>query len=179
MRGVEQPVRRFGHPAEFADLAGTALGESQWHEVTPDRVAAFAAATAGESAAESAAGSEGPLVLAMLPSLLAEVFEVEDLGLMVITGVERARYLRPAPAGTVLRLSAGVAAVEQRARGTVEVSLEVSFDERDGAEPLCRATVGLLLRPARPARRAPVAAGAAEAGVAPEATGAAREGAGR
>jgi acyl dehydratase len=156
--------RVFATPLDLAGAVGERLGVSAWHEIGPDRVDGFARSTGDDQwihvdAERAAAGPYGGpivhgfLVLSLVPRLLGEVFEVTDLGLMVNAGVDGVRFLAPVPVGSRLRLVADLESAKPRARGAVEASVAVSFERDDHPAPVARATVTLILRPSRPARR--------------------------
>jgi acyl dehydratase len=167
---VTHAVRRFEDPADLAHAVGQRLGESRWHEVTQAQVDRFAEATGDDQwihvdvhrAVRGPFGgtiAHGYLVLALVPRLLGEVFEVGDLGLMVNAGVDAVRFLRPVPVGAQVRLVADLVSIVDRMRGAVEASIDVSIEMRDRPGPVCQARAGFILRPARPTRvRRPVAA---------------------
>jgi acyl dehydratase len=160
-------ARRFRNLAEVSAAVGQRLGESGWHQVTQRQVDRFAEVTGDDQwihvdPARAATGpfggpvAHGYLVVSLIPVLLREAFQVDDLGLMVNTGVEALRFRRPVAVGTRLRLLADLLSVADRARGAVEVVIDVRIDLADDAGPACQGRVGLILRPARPRRAAVV-----------------------
>ena len=169
-RAVTHLVRRFENRAGLAGAVGQRLGESRWHEVTQAQVDRFAEATGDDQwihvdarrAAQGPFGgtiAHGYLVLALVPRLLSEVFEVCGLALMINAGVDTVRFLRPVPVGGQVRLVADLVSIVDRVRGAVEASIDVNIEMRDRPGPVCRARACFILYPARPVRaRRPVAA---------------------
>ena len=135
--------RRFAHVAHVACAVGERLGASGWHEVGPAQLARFAEATGTDDDAVP-----GYLLLSLTPSLLAEVFTVDGLGMMVNTGVDGVRLGGPVPVGARVRAVADLAAAVPRSRGALDVVIDVRIEVSDRADPACQARLRMILRPA-------------------------------
>jgi acyl dehydratase len=131
----------------LAPRAGQELGVSRWHEVTQERVDAFARVTGDrqwihtdpERAAQSPFGgtiAHGYLTLSLIPVLLAEAFPMKGFGTVLNYGLNRVRFPAPLTTGSLVRLRARLDSVD----GPTS-TLTVTF-EREGAErPVCVAEV--------------------------------------
>src|ERR687889_2683031 len=97
--------------------AGKELGVSEWHEVTQDRINAFAAATDDyerihvdpERAAETPFGvtiAHGLYTLSLGPKFLYEIFTMTGHSLGLNYGFDRVRFLTPVRVGSRIRMSA-------------------------------------------------------------------------
>src|SRR6185437_3563962 len=151
----------------FADIADvkralaagdTALGASGWVTVDQATIDRFAAATGDfqwihvdpARAAESPFGTtiaHGFLTLSLLARLSQETYRVERLAARLNYGCNKVRFTAPVPAGSRLRATFRIVAVEdvpQGARLTSEATVE-----RDGSDkPVCVAElVGILIPP--------------------------------
>lgn len=138
-------------------LAGTDLGASSWREVTQEQVNLFADATDDhqwihvdvERASREMGGpiAHGFLTLSLLPRLQDDLLRIEGADKVLNVGVNKVRFVSPAPSGARLRLRQTVAAVEPRAGGWQIVSDCVI--EGEGLEkPLCVAQSVMLALPA-------------------------------
>lgn len=152
-------MRTFDGTAELAAAVGEELGYSRWHRVGPAEITAFAEATGDRQwihvdPVRAADGPFGTLVahgyylLAAVPMLLAEVFEVVGVAAVVNTGVDALRFRRPVPAGSRIRAGARIAAVALR-RGVADLSLDVEVHRESVTGAVCTATVHSMVRPLR------------------------------
>jgi len=133
-------------------LVGQELGQSDWLEVTQDRVNAFADATLDHqwihvdlerARAESPFGgpiAHGYLTLSLLPFLLGQVVEVRGVRMAINYGLNRLRYPAPVPVGRRVRLAARLAAVEE-IRGGVQCQLDCTVELEGGGKPALVAEV--------------------------------------
>ena len=134
--------------AELPSLKGQELGQSNWFEVTQDRVDTFAEATGDHqwihvdverAKAESPFGgpiAHGYLTLSLLVPLFAQVLVVTDTAMGVNYGLNKVRYPSPVPVGSRVRLTATLKDVSPFTGG-----LQLTFTavmEREGSEkPAC------------------------------------------
>jgi acyl dehydratase len=125
---------------------GETFGPSSWIEVGQERIDAFAEATEDRQAIHvdpqlAAAGPFGTTVahgFLTLSLVSAAVFELvpNDAAQVVNYGVNRVRFPAPVPAGSRIRTSLRVDAVEQ-VPGGEQVTYTVTV-EREGADkPVC------------------------------------------
>jgi acyl dehydratase len=134
--------------------AGQELGVSDWHEVTQERINAFAAATDDyerihvdpERAKETPFGvtiAHGLYTLSLGPKFLYEIFTMEGVPLALNYGFDRVRFVSPLPVGSRVRMRATLTSVEA-GDGCVTARIKQTF-EREGQErPICVAESRIL-----------------------------------
>lgn len=143
--------------ADLPGLAGRDLGVSDWLSLDQARIARFVDATDDhqwihvdvERASREMGGpiAHGFLTLSLLPRLQDDLLRIEGADKVLNVGVNKVRFVSPAPSGARLRLRQTVAAVEARAGGWQIVSDCVI--EGEGLEkPLCVAQSVMLALPA-------------------------------
>jgi acyl dehydratase len=126
-------------------LAGQHVGESDWLEITQDRVQGFADATGDhqwihvdpERAKAGPFGgpiAHGYLTLSLVSHLLPRVWQVEGFGMGVNYGLERLRFPAPVPVGSRVRLRADLAEVQPLESG-VQVAMDLAVEVEGGAKP--------------------------------------------
>jgi len=143
----------------LAGLVGTALGSSEWLKVEQETIDAFAELTGDRqwihTDVERAKGgpfggtvAHGYLTLSLLPRLVASVYRVEGVAATVNYGLERVRFPAPLPAGSRVRATVDLLAVEPRGEATrVATRATVACEGLD--RPVLVAEPITLLRPAR------------------------------
>jgi acyl dehydratase len=117
---------------------GTLLGISEWIDVTPERVALFAAArgtTEPEEAAD-AIGVPEHLTLALTNRVLPEILEVRGASVGVNYGTGRVRFPAPVPVGSRVRGRAELVACDD-IPGGVQTSILVTIEVEGADEPAC------------------------------------------
>lgn len=109
---------------EFAAHLGQKLGESEWLEVTQERINLFADATLDHqwihvdterAAKESPYGgtiAHGYLTLSLLPYLWEQVIEVRNISMLVNYGMDKMRFGQPVKTGSRVRLVASLDSIE-------------------------------------------------------------------
>lgn len=109
---------------EFAAHLGQKLGESEWLEVSQERINLFADATldhqwihvdAERAAKESPYGgtiAHGYLTLSLLPYLWGQVIEVRNISMLVNYGMDKMRFGQPVKTGSRVRLVASLDSIE-------------------------------------------------------------------
>lgn len=124
---------------ELASYLGKKLGESQWLEVSQERINLFADATldhqwihvdTARAAKESAYKStiaHGYLTLSLLPHMWSEIIEVHNLKMMVNYGMDKMRFGQPVLAGSRIRLVAKLAKIESL-RGICKVYIDFNIE---------------------------------------------------
>jgi acyl dehydratase len=127
---------------------GTELGRSRWFEVGQDRIATFAEATDDHqwihvdpqrAARESPFGTtvaHGFLTLSLLPTMLADVLVMVDAKLVVNYGLNKVRFPAPVPAGSRVRATIVLAALDEDA-GASQLTLDVTVEREGGSKPVC------------------------------------------
>lgn len=124
---------------EFAALLGKQIGQSDYVELTQDRINLFADATLDHqwihvdverAAVESPYKStiaHGYLTLSMLPYLWGQIIEVNNLKMMVNYGMDKMRFGQAVKVGQKIRLTAWMESVANL-RGTVKAEIKFAID---------------------------------------------------
>jgi acyl dehydratase len=126
-------------------LAGQHVGESDWLEITQERVDGFAEATGDhqwihvdpERAKAGPFGgpiAHGYLTLSLVSWFLPRVWRVEGFGMGVNYGLERLRFPTPVPVGARVRLGADVVEVTPL-EGGAQVAMDLTVEVDGGAKP--------------------------------------------
>jgi acyl dehydratase len=123
-------VRTFASLDEFVAAKGEDLGYSEWHEISQEQVNAFADATGDhqwihvdtERAAAGPFGTtiaHGYLTVSLLPVLMSEIFDVQNLTMGINYGLDRVRFPAPVPVGSKIRAAATLTDVKQTHLGSL------------------------------------------------------------
>ena len=127
--------------------SGGELGCSRWHDLTQERVQAFADATGDHqwihvdplraaSGPFGATVAHGYLTLALIPALLDEVLSVQPVSMVVNYGLNRVRFPAPAPVGSRVRGRFGCQRVADVADG-VQACLLATVERQGQSRPVC------------------------------------------
>lgn len=145
---------------DIPSLDGKDLGTSDWMCVDQERINRFADATddhqwihVDRDRARQEMGStiaHGFLTLSLLPRLMDDVIRFEGIGRMLNVGVNRVRFIAPAPCGARIRLKQTVAGIEPRAGGW-QITTDCTIEAEAQDKPLCVAQSVLLILPDQPA----------------------------
>ena len=134
--------------ASLEGLVGKELGVSSWHEITQERIDAFAEATGDRqwihvdperAARESPFGgtvAHGHLTLSLAPTLITEILEVQGVRFVVNPGFERVRLRAPVRAGARLRMRATLKHYRALPDGGARVTLGFHFDVEGEKRPV-------------------------------------------
>jgi acyl dehydratase len=129
---------------ELPGLVGTAIGPSEWLEITQERVNTFADATDDhqwihtdpERAKEGPFGgaiAHGFLTLSLLIPLWSSIFDVEGVTTKINYGLDRVRFTSPVKVGSRVRMTATLSKVED-VKGGVQLTtsgvIEIEGQER-------------------------------------------------
>lgn len=126
---------------------GQVLGTSSWHEVTQERIQAFADATEDWErlhvdpvrAAETPWGvtiAHGLYTLSLGPKFQYEIFEMNGHSLALNYGYDRVRWLTPVRVGSRLRMTAELLAVEPIEGGS-KFRMKQTFEIEGEDKPAC------------------------------------------
>jgi acyl dehydratase len=127
---------------------GTALGVSDWIEVTQQQVDQFAEATGDHQwihvdveRARRASPYGGPiahgyLTLALSNPVLPQIVEVRGVSLGVNYGTGRVRFPDPVPVGKRVRGRAELVACEE-VPGGVQTTIRITMEVEGGTKPAC------------------------------------------
>jgi acyl dehydratase len=127
---------------------GTALGVSDWIEVTQQQVDQFAEATGDHQwihvdveRARRASPYGGPilhgyLTLALSNLVLPQIVEVRGVSLGVNYGTGRVRFPAPVPVGSRVRGRAELVGCDE-VPGGVQTTIRITMEVEGGAKPAC------------------------------------------
>ena len=130
---------------ELKKLAGSDLGTSEWIEVTQRRIDTFADATGAhqwihvdpERAKEGPFGApvaHGYLTLSLFIPLFTELLDVQGVTTKVNYGLNKVRFPAPVKAGSRIRLTGRLAAVED-VPGGVQITVDGTIEIEGGTKP--------------------------------------------
>jgi len=136
---------------ELPTLAGRRVGESDWREITQERVDKFADATDDhqwihvdpERARSGPFGTtiaHGYLTLSMASGLLFEILQVDGASQIVNYGLGKVRFPAPVPVGSRIRMIADCTEVTE-VKGGYQVALGLTFERDGGSRPVCVAEI--------------------------------------
>jgi acyl dehydratase len=140
-------MRSFATLAELESLVGEHIADSDWIEVTQERIQLFADATNDhqwihvdtERAKSGPFGTtiaHGFMTLSLLPEMSASAMQVLDTRMGVNYGLNRVRFPAPVPSGSRLRGRFKLLKFEPL-EGGAQLTFEVRM-EREGADkPVC------------------------------------------
>ena len=146
---------------EFERAVGTHLGHSRWRTVTQEQVDLFADTTDDhqwihvdpERAARGPFGStvaHGFLTLALLPSMVREIYRVEGMAMVVNYGSDRVRFPHPTPVGARIRAGAELTRLDRGPQGALAM-VTTTVEIEGVAQPACVSDSLFLLRPGKDA----------------------------
>jgi acyl dehydratase len=126
---------------------GEVLGTTAWHEVTQERINAFADATEDwerlhvdpERAKDTPWGvtiAHGLYTLSLGPKFQYEIFEMNGHSLALNYGYDKVRWLQPVPVGSRLRMTAELIAAEPIDGGS-KFRMQQTFELEGSDKPAC------------------------------------------
>ena len=132
---------------ELKARVGEELGVSDWHEVTQERINAFAEATEDfqwihidpERAAETPFGStiaHGLYTLSLGPKFAYAMFSLEGIAFGVNYGYNRVRFPAPVPVNSKVRMRAALTSVDD-IPGGAQITITQTFEIEGGEKPVC------------------------------------------
>jgi acyl dehydratase len=150
-KGVDMTIVASGLKG-LRDLAGRDLGESDWLQVTQQRINTFADATDDwqwihvdpVKAADGPFGStiaHGYLTLSLVIPMFEKLLDIQDVKMSVNYGLERVRFPSPVPVGSKVRLKAHVDSVEDVAGNGVQMAIDFTVEIEGASKPACIARV--------------------------------------
>jgi acyl dehydratase len=136
------------HIDDLTDLVGKDLGTSEWLTVSQGRIDTFADATDdhqwihvdAEKAALGPFGgtiAHGYLTLSLFIPLFSGLLDVAGVTTKVNYGLNKVRFPSPVPAGSRIRLTATIAAVEEVAGDGAQITLDGVIEIEDREKPAC------------------------------------------
>jgi acyl dehydratase len=133
--------------ADLPNMAGQALGTSDWMLVDQSRIDAFAQATGDhqwihvdlERAVKGPYGAtvaHGYLTLSLLPAMAASAFEVSGSRMGVNYGLNRVRFPAPVPSGSRLRAHFELVSCEA-VEGGLQLTIGATIEREGSDKPVC------------------------------------------
>jgi acyl dehydratase len=131
--------------AELPSLSGTAIGTSDWIEISQERIDLFARATDDHQwihvdpkrAADGPFGgtiAHGFLTLSLFIPLWSSLLEISDATTLVNYGLDKVRFTSPVRAGSRVRLTATLTRVDEVPKGGYQLgvsgTIEIEGQER-------------------------------------------------
>lgn len=143
---LEIPVRPRS-VEDLQNLVGTTIGPTEWHDVTQERVNAFADATNDhqwihvdpERASQSPLGTtiaHGLYSLSMGPAFSYSLISFEAFTHSLNYGYDKVRFPAPLPVGSRLRMTSRITAIET-VRGGIQLRAVNTFESDSNEKPVC------------------------------------------
>ncbi|MBF8192149.1 MaoC family dehydratase [Nonomuraea sp. K274] len=151
-------MRTFANVQELKAAVGETFGPTEWRTVTQEQVNLFADATDDhqwihvdvERAKEGPFGgtiAHGYLSLALLPSFMFEMVEVQNVVMGVNYGLNKVRFPRPVPVGGRIRAAGSLTDVKGTPAGYLS-NLKMTIELEGEKRPVCIAETLSLYVPA-------------------------------
>ena len=149
-------MKTFSGLEEFEKAVGTHLGYSDWRTITQEQINLFADATGDhqwihvdpEKAKDGPFGTtiaHGYLTLSIIPSLVWQIYAVENLSMGINYGSNKVRFPSPVPVGSRVRAGAELLSLERGPNGA-QATVKVTVEREGGDKPACVAeTVAVLV----------------------------------
>ncbi|MES2037400.1 MAG: MaoC family dehydratase [Pseudomonadota bacterium] len=141
-------MREFNSLAELKDLIGQEVAQSEWVEISQERVNTFADATGDHqwihidverAKRESPFGgpiAHGFLTLSLLPMLVANAIKLTYVKMGVNYGLNKVRFPSPVPVGSRLRARLKLLEIEDIKDGA-QFTWEVTIEREGQDKPVC------------------------------------------
>jgi acyl dehydratase len=134
-------------PDELKTRIGEELGVSDWHEVTQERINAFAEATEdfqwihvdADRAKDTPFGgtiAHGLYTLSLGPRFSYAMFSLEGFAFGLNYGYDRVRFPAPVPVGSRVRMRATLSEVHDVAGG-LQITITQTFEVEGSEKPAC------------------------------------------
>jgi acyl dehydratase len=134
-------------PDELKSKIGKELGVSDWHEVTQERINAFAESTEDfqwihvdpERAKDTPFGgtiAHGLYTLSLGPKFSYSLFSLEGFAFGLNYGYDRVRFPAPVPVGSKVRMRATLTKVDD-VPGGLQITITQTFEIEGGEKPVC------------------------------------------
>ncbi|MFZ6639260.1 MaoC family dehydratase [Undibacterium sp. TC4M20W] len=141
-------MREFNSLAELKDLIGQEVAQSEWVEISQERVNTFADATGDHqwihidverAKRESPFGgpiAHGFLTLSLLPMLVANAIKLTYVKMGVNYGLNKVRFPSPVPVGSRVRARLKLLEIEDIKDGA-QLTWEVTIEREGQDKPVC------------------------------------------
>ena len=132
---------------ELKSRIGDELGVSEWHDVTQDKVNAFADVTGDdqwihvdpERAKETPFGgtiAHGYYTLSLAPRFSYDMFKLDGIAFGLNYGLGKVRFPAPMPVGDRVRMRMALQDVED-IPGGAQITMKLTFEREGGDKPVC------------------------------------------
>jgi acyl dehydratase len=129
-------------------LVGTTIGPTEWHDITQDRINAFAELTGDhqwihvdpERAGNSAFGStiaHGLYSLSLGPAFTEELMAFDGFAHSINYGYDKVRFPAPLPVNSRIRMTAVIESVEDVGNGSAQITTVQTYEREGSAKPVC------------------------------------------
>lgn len=137
----------FEAPKDLLNSVGAQLGQTDWFEITQERINQFAEATGDyqwihideEQAKQGPFGAtiaHGYLTLSLTNMFLPEIISVENISMGINYGVNKVRFPAPVPSGSRVRFSAMLQEVVE-IPGGVQAVIVITVEVEGSEKPCC------------------------------------------
>ncbi len=137
----------FKHPNELLNNVGKQLGESEWLEITQERINLFADATGDHQwiHVDPVKAKDGPfgaciahgyLSLSLVNLFLPQIVEVQNISMGVNYGCEKVRFPAPVPVGSKVRGSGELISADE-VKGGFQAVIRVTVEIEGSDKPAC------------------------------------------
>ena len=132
---------------ELKARVGEELGVSEWHEVTQEKIDAFAEVTGDdqwihidpERAKDTPFGgtiAHGYYTLSLAPRFSYDLFKLDGVAFGLNYGVNKVRFPAPMPVGGRVRMRMELAAGDD-IPGGAQITMKLTFERDGGDKPVC------------------------------------------
>ena len=135
-------------PADLPNHVGADLGETDWLEISQDRINTFAEATGDhqwihvdvEKAKDGPFGApiaHGYLTASLANLFLPQLLEVQNTSMGVNYGCDKIRFPSPVPVGSKIRGTAAVTSVDETKDGGFQTKVTITIQIEGSDRPAC------------------------------------------
>ena len=136
------------NPADLPSHIGADLGETEWLEISQERINTFADATGDHQwihvDVEKAKGgpfgapiAHGYLTASLANLFLPQLLEVQNTSMGVNYGCDKIRFPSPVPVGSKIRGTGAVTSVEETKDGGFQVKVTITIQIEGNDRPAC------------------------------------------
>ena len=141
-------MRVFSTPHELKDCVGESLGETDWLEISQERINTFADATGDhqwihvdvEKAKEGPFGApiaQGYLTASLANFFLPQLLDVQGTSMGVNYGCDKIRFPSPVTVGSKIRGTGALTSVEETKDGGIQAKVTVTIEIEGSDRPAC------------------------------------------
>jgi acyl dehydratase len=132
---------------ELKTKVGDEIGVSEWHDVTQDKIDAFAEVTGDdqwihidpERAKDTPFGgtiAHGYYTLSLAPRFSYDLFKLEGVAFGLNYGLNKLRFPAPMPVGDRVRMRMELQSVDD-IPGGAQITMKLTFEREGGDKPVC------------------------------------------